>query len=96
MIANSFFLCANCYSANLVTTGCCHLVDINLCYSYRLCILASAKIQFRRIKNKKTELTEDDKLILKAISVIQEEISDNQSRLNGVVGHVCNQYKRCK
>lgn len=91
-----FFLCATCYSANLVTTGCCHLVDVNLCYSYRLCILASAKIQFRRIKNKKTELTEDDKLILKAISVIQEEISDNQSRLNGVVGHVCDQYKRCK
>lgn len=91
-----FFLCANCYSANLVTTGCCHLVDINLCYSYRLCILASAKIQFRRIKNKGAELTEDDKLILKAISVIQEEIANSKSRLSGVIGHVCDQQKRCK
>lgn len=91
-----FFLCANCYSANLITTGCCHLVDINLCYSYRLCILASAKIQFRRIKNKKTKLTEDDKLILKAISIIQEEISGSKSRLAGVTGHVCNKYARCK
>lgn len=91
-----FFLCANCYSANLVTTGCCHLVDINLCYSYRLCILASAKIQFRRIKNKNKELTEDDKLILKAIDVIQEELGNGISKLSGVKGHVCNQHRRCK
>jgi len=89
-----FFLCANCYSANLVTTGCCHLVDINLCYSYRLCILASAKIYFGRIKRKKS-LTENDRLILKAISVIQNEIVNQNSPLYGVKGHVCNPKKRC-
>lgn len=89
-----FFLCANCYSANLITTGCCHLVDINLCMAYRLCILASAKIQFERIKLKK-EITNDDRLVLKAISVIQEEIAKNESPLKGIKEHVCNPDCRC-
>lgn len=88
-----FFLCANCYSANLATTGCCHLVDINLCYSYRLCILASAKIQFERIR-KKGLISKDDRLILKAISVIQTELK-NDSPVKGVKGHVCDSNKRC-
>ena len=89
-----FFLCANCYSANLVTTGCCHLVDINLCMAYRLCILASAKIQFERIKMK-NEITNDDRLVLKAISEIQTEIAENVSPLKSVKGHVCNPNCRC-
>lgn len=89
-----FFLCANCYSANLVTTGCCHLVDINLCMAYRLCILASAKIQFERIKMKK-EINNDDRLVLKAISEIQAEITENESPLKSVKGHVCNPNCRC-
>lgn len=89
-----FFLCANCYSANLATTGCCHLVDINLCYSYRLCILASAKIQFERIKIK-TSLSENDRLILKAISIIQNEIENTDSPLLGVKHHVCDSNRRC-
>lgn len=89
-----FFLCSNCYSANLVTTGCCHLVDINLCMAYRLCILASAKIQFARIKLK-SKLTNDDRLVLKAISVIQDEIINNNSPLKGISSHVCDSAKRC-
>lgn len=89
-----FFLCANCYSANLSTTGCCHLVDINLCYAYRLCILASAKIQFERIR-KKNSLSDDDRLVLKAISIIQTEIEQKDSPIKGVIGHVCDPAKRC-
>lgn len=89
-----FFLCANCYSSNLVTTGCCHLVDINLCMAYRLCILASAKIQFERIKMKK-EITNDDRLVLKAISVIQSEIAESESPLKGIKEHVCTPDCRC-
>lgn len=33
---------------------------------------------------------------VKAISVIQEEIANSKSRLSGVIGHVCDQQKRCK
>lgn len=89
-----FFLCANCYSANLITTGCCHLVDINLCMAYRLCILASSKIQFERIKLKET-LTDNDRLVLKAISLIQSEMSKNQSPLKDTLKHVCDSENRC-
>lgn len=89
-----FFLCANCYSANLAITGCCHLVDINQCMAYRMCILASSKIQFERIKMKK-ELTNDDRLVLKAISVIQSEIADGENPLKGITNHVCDPNSRC-
>lgn len=89
-----FFICANCYSANLATTGCCHLVDRNLCMSYRLCILASAKIQFERLKLKQ-QLDEDDKLILKAVSVIQNEITENDCPIPEVKDHVCHPDRRC-
>lgn len=89
-----FFLCANCYSANLAITGCCHLVDINQCMTYRMCILASSKIQFERIKMKK-ELTNDDRLVLKAISVVQSEIADRESPIKGITNHVCNPNRRC-
>lgn len=89
-----FFLCANCYSANFVITGCCHLVDINQCMTYRMCILASSKIQFERIKMKK-ELTNDDRLVLKAISVVQSEIADRESPIKGMTNHVCNPNRRC-
>ncbi len=89
-----FFLCANCYSANLAITGCCHLVDINQCMAYRMCILASSKIQFERIKMKK-ELTNDDRLVLKAISIIQSEIANDESPLKGITNHVCNPNCRC-
>lgn len=66
-------LCPNCYAANLQSTGNIHKVEENLCRFYKLCILASAKIQGIRIMGKEL-YTNDDKLVLKAIQVIQEKI----------------------
>lgn len=64
-------LCPNCYAANLQSTGDIQCVDPNLCQFYKLCILASAKIQCSRILSK-TEWDYNDQLILKAISNIQD------------------------
>ena len=66
-------LCPNCYAANLQSTGDIQQVDPNLCRFFKYCILASARIQFKRIL-KKEQLTHDDQLVLKAISLIQKEI----------------------
>lgn len=89
-----FFLCANCYSANYCVTGCTHHVDVNLCKAYRLCILASSKIQFNRLKLKE-QYTNDDRLTLKAIEIIQEEMSEFESPWLGEKKHVCNTKNRC-
>lgn len=64
-------LCSNCYAANLQSTGNIQKVDDNLCQLYKLCVMASAKIQAKRIMQKK-EKTHDDQLVLKAVSMIQE------------------------
>ena len=64
-------LCPNCYAANLQSTGDIQQVDSNLCQFFKYCILASAKIQCNRIL-KKAELTHDDQLVLKAISMVQK------------------------
>ncbi len=66
-------LCPNCYAANLQSTKNIQQVDPHLCAFYKLCILASAKIQCLRILNK-AERTHDDQLILKAVSRIQAEL----------------------
>lgn len=66
-------LCPNCYAANLQSTGNIQRVDPNLCSFYKLCILASAKIQFKRILSK-DDFSHDDQLILKAVSMMQEGI----------------------
>lgn len=66
-------LCPNCYAANFQSTGNIQLVDKNLCELYKLCILASSKIQFNRILQK-DEITRDDQLVLKAISMVQDGI----------------------
>lgn len=67
-------LCPNCYAANLQSMGNIQLVDSNLCQFYQLCILASAKIQCRRILAKK-ERNHDDQLVLKAVSIIQSQMN---------------------
>ena len=67
-----FFLCDLCYSANLATTGSLHRVDPNLCRAYRLCILASARVQFARL-SRKHRLAPDDRLVLGAVRLVQEE-----------------------
>ena len=66
-------LCPNCYAANLQSTGNIQTVDPNLCGFYKLCILASAKIQCRRILAGK-EITKDDLLVLKAVEMVQDGI----------------------
>ncbi|MDO5137780.1 MAG: 4Fe-4S cluster-binding domain-containing protein [Oscillospiraceae bacterium] len=66
-------LCPNCYAANLQSTNDIQQVDPNLCQFFKYCILASAKIQFKRIMNKK-QRNHDDQLILKAISMVQKGI----------------------
>lgn len=66
-------LCPNCYAANLQSTGDIQKVDSNLCQFYKMCILASAKIQYKRIVHKKN-FTHDDQLILKAVSKIQKQL----------------------
>lgn len=66
-------LCPNCYAANLQSTGDIQKVDSGLCRFYKMCILASAKIQCRRIL-RKNEFTHNDQLILKAVSYIQEHM----------------------
>lgn len=63
-------LCPNCYAANLQSTGNIQCVDPNLCEFYKICILASAKIQCNRILQKK-ELTRNDQLVLKAATYVQ-------------------------
>lgn len=66
-------LCPNCYAANLQSTGDIQRVDPNLCQFYKMCVLASAKIQCERIL-KKVSFTHDDQLVLKAVSFIQEQM----------------------
>ena len=48
----------------------------------------------KEIKMKK-ELTNDDRLVLKAISIIQSEIANDESPLKGITNHVCNPNCRC-
>ena len=64
-------LCPNCYAANLQSDGNIQIVNRDLCSLYKLCILASAKIQYQRIAKKRT-YTRDDQLTLKAIGMIQD------------------------
>ena len=66
-------LCSNCYAANLQSTNDIQVVDKNLCQIYKICILASAKIQYLRILAKQ-EFSRDDQLILKSIEEIQKHI----------------------
>ena len=63
-------LCSNCYAANLQSTGNIHKIDPALCELYKLCVLASATINGKRILMK-DEMTEDDRLVLKAVYIIQ-------------------------
>lgn len=68
-------LCSNCYAANLQSTDDIQKVALNLCRFYKMCILASAKIQGIRLL-KKEKLTHDDQLVLKAVSIIQDEMKN--------------------
>lgn len=69
-------LCPNCYAANFQSTGNIQTVDLNLCQFYKMCILASAKIQCARIL-KKTDKSYEDQLVLKAVSIVQNILGQN-------------------
>ncbi len=64
-------LCPNCYAANYQVTGDIQKVDTRFCRFNQLCILASAKVQFYRLMDK-SNLTDDDRLVLKAIEIVQD------------------------
>lgn len=74
---NCIFLhiCPDCYSSNKASTGNESLQSKEMCVFNRLCILASAKIQYiRLIKKEIQNFTIEDQKTLKAISIIQKEI----------------------
>lgn len=68
-------ICNNCYSANLQASGDMQRQVPEQCLFNRMCMLASSKIRFHRLMNKGLDqLTEDDRLILKAIQIIQLDV----------------------
>lgn len=68
-------ICNNCYSANLQASGDMQRQVPEQCLFNRLCMLASSKIRYHRIMNKGIEsMTEDDRLVLKGIELIQKEV----------------------
>ncbi|MFA6808767.1 MAG: 4Fe-4S cluster-binding domain-containing protein [Eubacteriales bacterium] len=67
-------LCRTCYAANYLETGNIEQNCEDMCYLNRVSILACSKIQFNRLLQKDAELTENDRLTLHAIQIIQEEI----------------------
>lgn len=68
-------ICNNCYSANYQASGNIQRQVSEQCLFNRLCMLASANIRYHRIMSKGLDnLTDDDRLILKAIQIIQEEV----------------------
>lgn len=68
-------ICRTCYAANFQATGNIQRQCSSMCLFNRLCILASSKIQFDRLIQKK-DLSEEDQMILKGIAMVQNEIMD--------------------
>lgn len=66
-------LCRTCYAANFLETGNVETNCQDICYLNRLSILASSKIQFNRLL-RQNSFNDDERMILKAIEIIQEEI----------------------
>lgn len=68
-------ICNNCYSANYQASGDIQRQVPEQCFFNRLCMLASSKIRYYRIMNKGIEnLTDDDRLVLKAIQIVQSDV----------------------
>ena len=63
-------LCPNCYGANVQMTGDYMQRNMSLCKLQKLIVLASAKYQYRKISSK-TQYTEENVLILRAIKRLQ-------------------------
>ena len=69
-------LCRTCYAANFLETGCIERNCKDMCYINRLCMLASSKIQFERLKSRK-QLTKKEQRQLKAILTIQQNVMND-------------------
>lgn len=69
-------LCRTCYAANYLETGCIERNCGDMCFINRLCMLASSRIKYERLLEKK-ELTKDDQLELRAILQIQQSVLDD-------------------
>lgn len=68
-------ICNNCYSANFQASGDMQKQVPEQCLFNRMCMLASSKIRFHRLMNKGLDnLTDDERLILKAIHIVQQEV----------------------
>lgn len=68
-------ICNNCYSANYQATGNPQQQVPEQCIFNRMCMLASSKIRFYRLMSKGLEnLSDDERLILKAIQIIQNNV----------------------
>jgi uncharacterized protein len=70
-------LCRTCYAANFMETNDLEMNGHEMCLINRLCILASAKIQFARLMKKGAAFSDDEQMVLKAVSIIQDHIMDD-------------------
>lgn len=75
-------VCTTCFAANYNTTGNLEKQCHEICYFNRLCVLASSKLQYNRLmlKSNSEQLDLNDQLVLKAISIIQNEIMDEEKK----------------
>ena len=62
--------------SNYLETGCIERNCGDMCFINRLCMLASSRIKYERLLEKK-ELTKDDQLELRAILQIQKSVLDD-------------------
>lgn len=69
-------LCRNCYATNYNQTGSIQCQTAIQCVINRMLVCTSARIQYHRIK-KKSELSDNDKIILKSIYNIMEILNTN-------------------
>lgn len=68
-------ICNNCYSANYQATGNPQRQVPEQCLFNRMCMLASSKIRFHRLMSKGLDnLSDDERLILKGIQIIQQNV----------------------
>lgn len=70
-------LCRTCYAANYMETGNIEHNSRDVCFINRACILASSKIKYKRLI-KKDNFSDDDRLTLQAINIIQREIMEQK------------------
>lgn len=68
-------ICKTCYAGNYLDTGDAFHPGQQTCFLNRVCMITSARIQYNRLKNKGTAFSDDEKLLIKAILMIAEELN---------------------